>query len=132
MAIMSAAMNWPSRTPASNPSAAISTKCSFAAISTSISGYALQKDAINGSSRIGTTAGGTVRRSNPAGLCPRSRATALAATSSSKAGFARDKKRSPASVRPTLRVVRMNSAAPTRASSARTAAILLGHDLYLA
>ena len=63
---MSAAMNWPSRTPASNPPAAIS-------------------------------------------------------TSSSKAGFARERNRAPASVRPTLRVVRMKSAAPTRASSARTA-----------
>src|SRR5690348_1143329 len=76
---------------------------------------------MSGSSRIGTTARGTERRNSPAGRCPRSRATALAATSSSKAGFARDRKRSPASVRPTLRVVRMKSAAPTRASSARTA-----------
>ncbi len=57
----------------------------------------------------------------PVGRKPGSRAAALAATSSSKAGFARDRKRSPASVRPTLRVVRMKSAAPTRASSARTA-----------
>src|SRR4030088_977508 len=64
---------------------------------------------------------GTDRRSSPAGRCPRSWATALAATSSSKAGLARDRNRSPASVRPTLRVVRMKSAAPMRASRARTA-----------
>lgn len=36
-------------------------------------------------------------------------------------GFARDRNRSPASVSPTLRVVRANSAAPMRASSVRTA-----------
>jgi hypothetical protein len=52
---------------------------------------------------------------------PRSRATSLAATSSSNAGFARKRNRSPASVNPTLRVVRMKSVAPTRASRARTA-----------
>lgn len=51
----------------------------------------------------------------PAGRCPRSRAASLAATSSSKAGFARERNRSPASAKPTLRVVRMKSAAPTRA-----------------
>jgi hypothetical protein len=49
------------------------------------------------------------------------RARRLRRRDSSKAGFARDRKGSPASVRPTLRVVRMNSAAPTRASSGRTA-----------
>jgi len=37
-ATMSAAMNWPSRTPASNPSAATSISCLLAAISTSTSG----------------------------------------------------------------------------------------------
>jgi len=94
---------------------------SLAAISTSISGYAWQKDAISGSSRIGTTARGTERRNSPAGRCPSSLATPLAATSSSKAGFARERNRCPASVMPTLRVVRMKSAAPTRASSVRTA-----------
>jgi hypothetical protein len=52
---------------------------------------------------------------------PRSRATALAATSSSNAGLARERNRSPALVRPTLRVVRMKSTAPTRSSSARIA-----------
>ncbi len=36
-------------------------------------------------------------------------------------GLARERKRSPASVRPTLRVVRMNSTAPMRPSSTRTA-----------
>src|SRR5205085_996916 len=41
--------------------------------------------------------------------------------SSSNAGFARERNRSPASVRPTLRVVRMNSTAPTRVSRVRTA-----------
>jgi len=66
-----------------------------------------------------TTARGTERRKSPAGRCPRSRATSLAATSSSKAGF-----RAIGSARrlrsgPTLRVVRMKSAAPIRVSSAR-------------
>jgi hypothetical protein len=75
----------------------------------------------SGSSRIGTTAGGTERRNSPAGRCPKSRAAALAATSSSKAGFARERNRSPDSVKPTLRVARMKSAEPTCASSARTA-----------
>ena len=70
---------------------------------------------------IGTTAGGIVSRKSPAGRRPRSRASWLAAISSSKAGFARERNRSPASVSPTLRVVRMKRAAPTRASSARTA-----------
>jgi hypothetical protein len=63
------------------------------------------------------------RRNNPAGRCPSSRATSLAATSSSNAGLARKKNCSPASVRRTLRAVRMKSAAPTRASSARTASL---------
>src|SRR5712672_4541895 len=69
----------------------------------------------------GTTALGTASRKSPVGRCPRSRAAAPAAASSSKAGLARDRKRSPAWVRPTLRVVRMKSATPMRASSARTA-----------
>src|SRR5437763_398905 len=43
------------------------------------------------------------------------------ATYASKAGFAREGNRAPASVRPTLRLVRMKSIAPTRASSVRTA-----------
>jgi hypothetical protein len=60
-------------------------------------------------------------RTRPVVDSPRSRATSLAATSSSKAGFARKRNRSPASVRPTLRVVRMNSTAPMRAASARIA-----------
>jgi hypothetical protein len=76
----------------------------------------------HGGSRIsGTTARGTERRKSPVGRCPRSRAASPAVTSSSKAGFAREMNRSPASVRPTLRVVQINSAAPIRASSARTA-----------
>jgi len=47
---------------------------------------------------------GNCEAQEPGGRCPKSRAASLAATSSSKAGFARERKRSPASVRPTLRV----------------------------
>jgi hypothetical protein len=64
---------------------------------------------------------GTVNRSKPAGRCPKFRAASPAARSSSKAGAARSKKRWPASVRPTLRVVRNRSATPTRDSRVRTA-----------
>src|ERR1700732_3570435 len=65
-------LNWPSRTPASNPPAARSTSSSPAEISTSTSGKAWQKDAISGSR--GTTARDTVRRNSPVGRCARSRA----------------------------------------------------------
>ncbi len=90
----------PNLMPASKPSAARSTSSSLAASSTSISGNARQNDATSGSSRIGTTERGMVRRKSPIGRCPSSRAAPLAATSSSKAGLARARNRSPASVRP--------------------------------
>jgi integrase len=54
----------------------------------------------------------------PLGRCPSLHATSLAAWRSSKAGVPRKRNRSPASVGPTLRVVRRKSAALTRRSSA--------------
>ena len=120
-ATISDAMNSPSRMPASNPSLARSTSSSLAAISTDTSGYAAQKEASSGRSTTGTTARGTANRSRPDGFAPRSLAALLAAIISWNAGCARSRKRLPASVKPTLRVVRVNSATPTRPSSARTA-----------
>src|SRR6516225_9853274 len=125
-ATMSDATNSPSRIPASNPSFARSTSSSLAAISTDTSGDAAQKDASSGRSTTGTTARGTANRSRPDGFAPRSLAALLAAIISWNAGCARCRKRSPASVKPTLRVVRVNRAIPTRASSARTAWLTIG------
>jgi len=50
-------------------------------------GIGSQNDATSFPSRIGTTARGAVMRNSPAGRCPRSRATSLAATSSSNAAL---------------------------------------------
>ena len=117
-ATMSAAMNWPNRMPASKPCAARST------VPRSRRSPLRSRDKPGKRARSTAPAGrqdpARHREAQQSGRPPsQSRATSLAATSSSKAGLARDRNRSPASVRPTLRVVRMKSAAPRRASSVR-------------
>ena len=64
---------------------------------------------------------GTLSRSSPAGRSRSAPSDSNAPRTSSRAGSRRATNRAPSSVRPTLRVVRMKSAVPMRASSARTA-----------
>src|SRR5579859_2982095 len=66
---------------------------------------------------------GTLRRNEPAGRSRKPFTTSRAAATSVKAGPSRSSKPLPASVRMTLRVVRLSSLTPSCASSRRTASL---------
>ena len=119
-ATISAAMNWPILTPASNPSGREVDQFLACGDLHLDLGKGLAEGGDQGFEQDRHHRARHGEAQHAGRSCPRSRTTSPAATSSSKAGFARDRNRSRLH-RPTLRVVRMKSAAPTRASSVRTA-----------
>nr|AAK59400.1 unknown [Myxococcus xanthus DZF1] len=108
------------RMPASSPSATTSTSRSSTRKSTSTRGWSRRKRV-----RMGVTTGvtatvGTVRRTEPDTSPGRAVAVFRASSACSTGGPADSSRRRPASVRDTLRVVRVSNTTPSRVSNWRT------------
>ncbi len=113
-------MTLPRRKPASKRPATMSIRPTSTEISMVISGYLARKRANIGASVNFATGGGSVRRRCPAGRSRNALTDSIAASNPSSSGRNWRSMRSPASVRATLRVVRLSRRTPSRSSSDRT------------
>ena len=118
---MSPARLSPKRIPASKPLSTISARPSSVTTSTFTHGYFATKRASKGASTSQAAGRGTFRRSVPAGTACNAVTSTSASATSRKAGASRAKRRFPASVGVTLRVVRWSKRTPSRSSSPRMA-----------
>src|SRR6185312_5565879 len=109
--------------PASQPEASTSTKLSSVMTSSRISGKAAMKAGTMPGSTSREALTGTLSFSVPAGRSRKVLTTSSAASTSDSAGPSRSRRRRPASVGATLRVVRLRRRTPSPASSRRIASL---------
>src|SRR5882672_7411762 len=118
---MSRSRNSSRRTPASKPSATMSTRRLSTWTSTSTFGWRAMNRGSTGLMTKGTASAGTVIRICPVSSPSRADAALIASSAWLIAGPACSKRRLPAAVSATLRVVRESNVTPSFASSWRTA-----------
>src|SRR5258705_6898817 len=125
---MSRSIRSPIRMPASKRSATMSVRASLKDKSREISGYCARNRGIAEPRKKSAAGGGAVRRNRPAGLPRNSFADSSADWYWSSTGRSRLRRRSPAAVGATDRVVRSTSRTPRRSSRLRTISLTRGGD----